>query len=137
MGSGVDTTFDEILVSFEKIAQKHAQQVVDSIRRWPKAQMGLTSPRAPFAKVTRGFDSSALLAERTTLASIYIMCRALISATRSMTKDSLSEVSGHSLEEFTFDQFRKPDIKMLTHSVNYRAIAELYAVLLGNLANIR
>lgn len=138
MGPGVDATLDEILHSFEKIAQKHAQQVIDSIRRWPKAQMrGFTSPRAPFAKASRGFDSSVLLAERKTLASVYIMCRALIAATQSMSKDSLLDAVGNSLEEFAFEQFRKPDIKMLTHSVNHRAIAELHAMLLGNLANIR
>ncbi|KAH8083338.1 cell morphogenesis N-terminal-domain-containing protein [Cristinia sonorae] len=140
MGPGIVAALDEVLRSFEKIAQKHAQQVVDSIRRWPKAQIemrGLTSPRTAFAKASRGFDSSATLAERKALASVYLMCRALIAATQSMTKDSLSDVAGNSLEEFTFEQFRKPDIKMLTHSVNHRAIAELYAVLLGNLANIR
>ena len=138
MGPGVDAGFDEILLSFEKIAQKHAQQVVASIRRWPKAQLnGFGSPRMPFAKASRGFDSSALQMERKTLATVYVMCRALIAATQSMSKDSLSDISGNSLEEFAFEQFRKPDIKMLTLSANHRAIAELYAVLLGNLANVR
>ncbi|THH32564.1 hypothetical protein EUX98_g1631 [Antrodiella citrinella] len=138
MGPGVDANFDGILRSFEKIAQKHAQKVVESIRRWPKAQIhGNTSSRTPFAKPSRNFDSSSLLTERKTLASVYIMCRALIAATQSMTKDSLSDAVGNSLEEFTFEQFRRPDIKMLTHSVNHRAIADLYAALLGNLANVR
>ncbi|TCD68750.1 Cell morphoproteinsis protein PAG1 [Steccherinum ochraceum] len=138
LGPGADPTFDEILLSFEKIAQKHAQQVIDSIRRWPKVQIkGLTSARGPFTKASRGFDSSSILTERKTLASVYIMCRALIAATQSMSKDSLPDIVGNSLEEFTFEQFRKPDIKMLTQSVNHRAIAELYAVLLGNLAIIR
>ena len=138
MGPGVDAGFDEILLSFEKIAQKHAQQVVASIRRWPKAQLnGFGSPRMPFAKASRGFDSSALQMERKTLATVYVMCRALIAVTSSISKDGLPEAVGRNLEELMFDQLKRYDLKLSMQSANYRSIAELNAMLLGQLSDVR
>ncbi|KAG2352186.1 hypothetical protein BDR07DRAFT_1439054, partial [Suillus spraguei] len=39
------------------------------------------------------------------------------------------------LEETTFKQFKRPDLKLLAWSANHRLNAELYAMLLGHLAN--
>lgn len=49
----------------------------------------------------------------------------------------LGESLGYSLEETTFEQFRRPDLKLLAQSANHRMNAELYATLLGYLANTR
>jgi hypothetical protein len=65
------------------------------------------------------------------------MCRALIVVMQSLSKDSLGEGIGFNLEESTFEQFRKPDLKLLSQSANHRTNAELYATLLGYLANSR
>lgn len=56
---------------------------------------------------------------------------------QSLSKDSLGEGIGFNLEESTFEQFRKPDLKLLSQSANHRTNAELYATLLGYLANSR
>ena len=139
MGAGVDDKFDGLLQSLGKIAQKHAKSVVESILRWRRSQLeGTELQRSQYSvKAVRALDSTAIVAERKMLTSTYIMCRALVIATKDISKESLGESVGNSLEEMTFEQFRRPDHKMLTQSVNHRAIADLYAVLLGNLTEIR
>lgn len=144
MGPGVDSKFDDLLTALGNIAQKHAKPVIDSILRWRKSQtdpvdgevirhqISMSTPRG-----VRSHDLIHMLNERKSLASIYIMCRALIAATESLSKDGLGELSGHILEELTFEQIRRPDVKMLLQSANHRSNADLYAILLGNLANVR
>lgn len=139
MGPSVDPKFDELLQSLGKVAQKHPKPVVDSLLRWRKSQKdgSLTEVQPTYssnAKLTRTHDAAALLTDRRLLASTYITCRALAAVTKSLSKDSLSDVLGNQLEELTFAQFRNPDVKT---SPNHRANTELYAEILGNLANIR
>ncbi|TFK41667.1 cell morphogenesis N-terminal-domain-containing protein [Crucibulum laeve] len=146
MGPGVDTKFDEVLQSLGKIAQKHAKPVIDSIMRWRRTQndnvgsdiIRLHTTQSPGPnRGLRAHDVPGLLNERKSLASIYIMCRALIAVLQSVSKDTLGDMMGYSLEETTFEQFRRPDLKLLTQSANHRTNAELYATLLGHIANVR
>jgi hypothetical protein len=145
MGPGVDPKFDELLTSLGRIAEKHAKPVLDSIRHWRRSQnevssdiirghieQGSTSNRG-----IRFLDAPLILNERHSLAAIYIMCRALIAVVQSLSKDALGEATGYSLEETMFDQFKKPDLKLLAQSANHRHNAELFAKLLGLLANFR
>lgn len=146
MASGVDVKFDETLNSLGIIAQKSAKPVLDSIMRWRRTQndnVGSDIIRPHLAQSTgpnrtfRAQDVPGLLNERKSLASIYIMCRALVAVLQSLSKDALGDAMGHSLEDTTFEQFRQPNLKLLTTSANHRTNAELYATLLGHLANIR
>ncbi|KAF5351214.1 hypothetical protein D9756_008427 [Leucocoprinus leucothites] len=145
MGPGVDTKFDEILRSLGQIAQKHAKQVIDSIMRWRRSQNESVSAditrthstESPSSSRNRPYDAPSILNERKSMASIYIMCRALIGVLSSISKDALGETLGYNLEETTFEQFRRPDMRLLIQSVNHRTNAELYATLLGHIANIR
>jgi hypothetical protein len=150
MGPEVDTTLDETLQSLGKIAQKHAKSVVDSIMRWRRSQYEpvsaemlraytSSSPSHSYRRPAVTVDIPALLNERKSLASIYIMCRALIAVLKSIegVKDALGEALGYSLEDTTFAQFRKPNLNLLVTSVNHRINAELYAALLGHIANVR
>ncbi|KAF8212053.1 cell morphogenesis N-terminal-domain-containing protein [Mycena galopus ATCC 62051] len=145
MGSGVDPKFDDILDSLGKIAQKHTKPVVDSIMRWRRSQtenvgsevITAHMAQSPNPSRIRINDVPALLNERKSLASIYVMCRALIAVLQSIGKDALGETLGYSLEETTFEQFRKPDLKLLTQSANHRTNAELYATLLGHISKVR
>ena len=82
-------------------------------------------------------DVSQTLNERKWLASVYIMCRALMAITSSISKDGLPEAVGRNLEELTFEQFKRYDLKLSMQSANYRCIAELHATLLGQLSDIR
>lgn len=148
MGPGVDPKFDELLQSLGKIAQKHTKPVVDSVMRWRKSQNDTVStemarfhmdqsPVSNRGGINRAPDVTLVLNERKSLASIYIMCRVLISVLQSIGKDALGEAMGYSLEETTFEQFRKPDLKLLMQSANHRINAELYATLLGHIAKVR
>lgn len=144
MGPGVDPTFDALLQSLGKIAQKHAKYVVEAVMRWRKGQTEQGDsdfhslyPDSAKTRTTRSHDTEALITERRSLASIYIMCRALAVITQSLAKDSLSDSAGNELEATIFERLREPDVKLLTSSANHRLNAELYAVLLGNLADIR
>lgn len=114
--------------------------------RWRRIQYEPVAPdiidshasQSPLAtRSTRPLDISGILTERKSLVAIYITCRALIAVTQSITKDGLGEALGHMLEETTFDQFRKPDLRLLSNSSNHRVNADLYATLLGNIANVR
>jgi hypothetical protein len=142
MGPDVDPKFDETLLSLGKIAQKHAKAVVDSIMRWRRTQNDPVGSefirlQQSQSRTVRAHEIPPLLNERKSLASIYIMCRALIALLKSISSDALGDSLGYSLEETTFEQFRKPDLKLLSQSANHRSNAELYASLLGHLANIR
>ncbi|KAG5637178.1 hypothetical protein H0H81_005477 [Sphagnurus paluster] len=145
IGPGVDPKFDEILQSLGKIAQRHAKPVLDSIMRWRRSQhenvgsdiIRHHAAQSPTSLRSRQNDIPALLYERKSLVAIYIMCRALIAVMQSISKDALGEAMGYTLEETTFEQFRKPDLKLLTQSANHRTNADLYATLLGHIANVR
>lgn len=71
------------------------------------------------------------------LVAIYIACRALIAVFSSISKDQLGPGLGNSLEEITFEQFRRPDLKVVSQSLNHLANAEIAAELLGHLSNVR
>lgn len=146
MGLGVDTKFDEILQSLGQIAVKTTKPVIDSIMRWRKSQtenvstdiINLhSSSSSSYFRSMRPQEIIILLNERKSLASIYIMCRALITVVQSVPRDSLGEALGYNLEETTFEQFKRPDMKLLTQSINHQINAELFAELLGKLSNIR
>ncbi|KAI6121957.1 cell morphogenesis N-terminal-domain-containing protein [Pisolithus sp. B1] len=116
----LDPQFDDLLRSLAKIAQRHAKNVVDAIMRWRRG--------------IGGFSAQSRTAEHRSLASIYIMCRALISVLSSLPPQALGDALGYSLEETIFEQFNNP---APTTNTNHRSCTELYAVVLGCLARIR
>jgi hypothetical protein len=161
MAPGSDTMFDELLSALGQIARRHAKPVIDSIMRWRKANAdGVPTElvrlhTAPgVAGAPRGHQHnrsvaqfnavSDTLAQRKSLASIYIMCRALIVVVQAIAQGTghrgevgLPENTGYMLEEITFEPFRRPDVKLLAQSANYRTNTGLFAKLLGDLANMR
>lgn len=142
IGPGVDPKFDETLHSLGIIAQKHAKKVIDSVMRWRRSQIEnvgsgfinahLAQTSGPMRKEIPG-----LLNERKSLAAIYIMCRALVAVLQQLSRDALGDALGYSLEETTFEQFRRRDRKAFAVSANHAINSELYATLLGHLANVR
>ncbi|KAH7922710.1 hypothetical protein BV22DRAFT_1197227 [Leucogyrophana mollusca] len=146
MGPTLDEKFDDLLRSLGKIAQKHAKPVIDSIMRWRRSHNESISSdilkyhashSPPWNRGARVQEPSGILNERKSLASIYITCRALIAVLQMISKDALGDATGYSLEETTFEQFKKPDLKLLSQSANHRINAELYATMLGHLGNVR
>lgn len=57
-----------------------------------------------------------LLNERKSLAAIYITCRALIAVLQTIHKNTLDELMGNRLEESTFEQFRRPNLWVTSHT---------------------
>ncbi|KZT28126.1 hypothetical protein NEOLEDRAFT_1176276 [Neolentinus lepideus HHB14362 ss-1] len=146
MGPGVDPKFDDLLNSLGKVARKNAKPVIDSVMRWRRSQHGEISSdvlrvhlsQSPSAgRGVKPQDSRYIVAERKSLASVYIMCRALIAVMQSISKDALGDAVGYELEDVTFEQFKTPYLKLLNQSGNHRTNAELYATLLGLIANVR
>lgn len=142
MGPGVDAKFDAVLQSLGKFAQKHAKPVIDSVMRWRKTHIDSNAYETPRLQSGRpgtatGRIHDAYVTDRRSLASVYIMCRALIAAIQTLPKDALPDMVGNRLEELAFNQFKQPDVKALSQSANYRANSELFATLLGSLANVR
>lgn len=144
----MDPKFDDVLQSLGRIAMKNAKPVVDSIMRWRKTQnenangtgdiiRQHSSDSYSTGRGVRPQEIINVLNERRSLASIFIMCRALIVVMQSLSKDALGETIGHSLEETTFEQFKRPDLRLLSQSANHRTNAELYATLLGQISNLR
>ncbi|CAE6437987.1 unnamed protein product [Rhizoctonia solani] len=85
-------------------------------------------------------EVTKVLAERMELMTVYVLSRALLvvlAIVSELGKDVLGEGMGASLEENSFEPVRNPDLKRLALSGNHRANAELYASLLGQIANIR
>ncbi|KAG1739736.1 cell morphogenesis N-terminal-domain-containing protein [Suillus lakei] len=64
------------------------------------------------------------------------MCRTLIVVLSVLSKDALGDALGFTLEETMFEQFKRPDLKLLAQSANHWLNAELYTTLLGHLENI-
>ncbi|TFK49459.1 hypothetical protein OE88DRAFT_1737075 [Heliocybe sulcata] len=147
MGPGIDPKFDDLLNSLGKLAHKNAKPVIDSIMRWRRSQNAgevssdvMRSHLSQSPSAGRGVkpqDSRYIIAERKSLASVYIMCRALIAVMQSVSKDALGDAIGYELEDVTFEQFKTPYLKLLSQSGNHRTNAELYATLLGLIANVR
>lgn len=142
MAAGVNPKFDETLHSLGIIAQKHAKKVIDSVMRWRRSQsenVGSNIINLHLAQISGPSrkDVPGLLNERKSLAAIHIMCRALIAVLQQLSRDALGDALGYSLEENTFEQFRKRDRKAFAISANHAINSELYATLLGHLANVR
>jgi hypothetical protein len=168
IGPGLDPAFDDLLNALGQIARRHAKPVVDSVMRWRKAAAeGIsadvlrlhTAPtrsvagppvRAPYHQSQPSLsraataDVNAALSHRKSLASIYIMCRALLAVVHAVSiggsskgGEGLGDQTGLMLEEITFEPFRRPDVKLLAQSANYRTNTELFAKLLGALADLR
>ncbi|KAG6334469.1 hypothetical protein ID866_4617 [Astraeus odoratus] len=127
LGPSLDPQLDDILRSLGKIAQRHAKNVVDAIMRWRRG-IGEVS------KANGAGSTQSRMAERKSLAAVYIMCRALVSVLSSVPAQALSDSFGHSLEETIFEQFKSPTTAT---NANYRLCADLYAAVLGCLARIR
>ncbi|KAG8827735.1 Cell morphogenesis protein PAG1 [Serendipita sp. 401] len=147
LGPDVDKSFDGLLHSLGRIAQRHTNYVIDCIIRWRRMQndrvpldsVGSYQPvTAPGRSIT-GTEAARILGERKALASIYITCRALIVVLESIhtLKNPLDETMGGLLEETVFEQFHRPDLKLLAQSANAQAVSDLYAVLLGHLSHFR
>lgn len=107
----------------------------------------LTRPsyiRSPSSFVNHNVQSTAaisrdaaILSERRSLVSIYILCRALIEIVKQISGNSLGSDVAEKLEEIVFNQLKNADPESLQASPLRNANWNLFAELLGSLSTIR
>lgn len=108
LGEGVDTEFDLILESLGHVARRKPKPVIDSIMYWRK---------------TKRDQPSA------SLASLYVLCRALMEVIRQTPHDILGVKLSEKLEEIVFKQLISAEPEVVASSgirgANWRYLARL------------
>ncbi|OLL23052.1 Cell morphogenesis protein PAG1 [Neolecta irregularis DAH-3] len=150
LGLGVDPTFDKILVSLGYIARHKPKPVIDSIMFWRKSKSEtsvVTEPRRPEmhhprtksygSNLSNSSREATILAERRSLVSIYILCRALIEVVKQTPSGALGEELGDKLEEIVFNQLKNADPETIGQSPIRLANWELFAEMLGCMSESR
>ncbi|KAI9495734.1 cell morphogenesis N-terminal-domain-containing protein [Zychaea mexicana] len=142
LASGADPTFDKLIKSLSSLAASQQKQVIDAVMRWRRAKIEPLDPAllrrvSESAPLSRTKDVSSILKERQSLASVYILCRALIEIVKSFTPETLPEDLGENLEEIVFNQLKKADPEAIRRSKNRTASMDLFAELIGELSNVR
>ncbi|KAG8901572.1 Cell morphogenesis protein PAG1 [Tulasnella sp. 408] len=140
------TEFQSLVDSLAQLARKHAQVIIESILRWRNSHRDQNIDAALVEKqkfrsqdkYTRSADVVRELVRRKDLATVYVMCRALVVIMRSVGKDGLDLRFGDQTEQVFFEEFvSDPNMQLLSHSANNRANAELFAKILGEMATSR
>ncbi|KAG9015079.1 Cell morphogenesis protein PAG1 [Tulasnella sp. 427] len=135
-----------LVESLAQLARKHAQVIIESVLRWRNAHRDQSIEQTLVEKqkfrsqekYTRSADVVRELVRRKDLATVYVMCRALVVIMRSVGKDGLDMRFGDQTEQVFFEEFvSDPNMQLLSHSPNNRANAELFAKILGEMATTR
>ncbi|KAK3819569.1 MAG: cell morphogenesis N-terminal-domain-containing protein, partial [Benniella sp.] len=82
-------------------------------------------------------DPKAVVKERKSIVSLFIMSRALIEIVRQVQKDSLPDELGSRLEETVFNQLESVDPEFIQRSSNRTANMNVLVELMGSLSNVR
>ncbi|KAI9261393.1 cell morphogenesis N-terminal-domain-containing protein [Phascolomyces articulosus] len=142
LAAGADQPFDKLIKSLSSLATSQQKQVIDAVMRWRRAKIepldqDLVRRVSESAPLSRTKDVTSILKERQSLASVYILCRALIEIVKSFTPETLPEDLGENLEEIVFNQLKKADPEAIRRSKNRTASMDLFAELIGELSNVR
>ncbi|KAI9321389.1 hypothetical protein BX666DRAFT_972164 [Dichotomocladium elegans] len=111
---GMDPTFDKLICSLSSLAICQQKQVIDAVMRWRRTTIEPLDPAllrriTESAPLSRARDVPSILKERQSLASVYILCRALIEIVKNFTPETLPEDLGENLEEIVFNQLKRAD----------------------------
>ncbi|KAI7898549.1 cell morphogenesis N-terminal-domain-containing protein [Cokeromyces recurvatus] len=142
LGQGQDKNFDKLIYSLASLATTQQSAVIDSVMRWRKTKVEPLDPLvikrvSDTAPLSRNREIQSILKERQSLASVFILCRALIEIIKRVAPGSLPDDLGENLEEIVFNQLKKADPEAIKRSKNRTASMELFAELIGELSNIR
>ncbi|KAG1211887.1 hypothetical protein G6F69_004186 [Rhizopus microsporus] len=142
LGQGADESFDKVIYSLSSLAATQQSAVIDAVMRWRKAKVEPLDPSvikrvSESAPLSRTRQIQSVLKERQSLASVFILCRALIEIIRKLTPGSLPDDLGENLEEIVFNQLKKADPEAIKRSKNRTASMDLFAELIGELSNVR
>lgn len=142
LGRGSDEEFDKLIQSLSTLAATQQSAVIDAVMRWRKVKVEPLDPSiikrvSDSAPLSRTREIQSVLKERQSLASVFILCRALIEIIKRLTPGSLPDDLGENLEEIVFNQLKKADPDAIKRSKNRTASMDLFAELIGELSNIR
>ncbi|KAJ2431744.1 Cell morphogenesis protein PAG1, partial [Coemansia sp. RSA 2531] len=148
---GADVIFDRTLEKLGMLARRRPRVIIELLLVWRKTTIDATDEYplegtggAGFADGSRQQPPQAALSrahhivkERKSLASVYILCRALSAVVEQLEASHLEGDLGDRLEELVFGQVKQVNPANLRRSQNRRQIQELYARLIGQISDIR
>ncbi|KAJ2733635.1 Cell morphogenesis protein PAG1 [Coemansia sp. BCRC 34962] len=145
---GADVIFDRTLEKLGMLARRRPRVIIELLLVWRKTTIdaadeyplegvGLANgsrQQPPQAALSRAHH---IVKERKSLASVYILCRALSAVVEQLEASHLEGDLGDRLEELVFGQVKQVNPANLRRSHNRRQIQELYARLIGQISDIR
>ncbi|KAJ1663406.1 Cell morphogenesis protein PAG1, partial [Coemansia sp. RSA 25] len=152
---GADVIFDRTLEKLGMLARRRPRVIIELLLVWRKTTIDATDeyplegtggpnmadgsrpqqhlPPAPAALSRAHY----IVKERKSLASVYILCRALSAVVEQLEASHLEGDLGDRLEELVFGQVKQVNPANLRRSQNRRQIQDLYARLIGQISDIR
>ncbi|KAJ2903835.1 Cell morphogenesis protein PAG1, partial [Coemansia aciculifera] len=150
---GADVIFDRTLEKLGMLARRRPRVIIELLLVWRKTTIDATDEyplegtgNASMADGTRLQQppppaalsrAHYIIKERKSLASVYILCRALSAVVEQLEASHLDGDLGDRLEELVFGQVKQVNPANLRRSQNRRQIQDLYARLIGQISDIR
>ncbi|KAJ2007812.1 Cell morphogenesis protein PAG1, partial [Coemansia thaxteri] len=151
---GADSVFDRTLEKLGMLARRRPRVLIELLLVWRKTTIDATDEyplegadsisQADGARQQLSLPSAPALSrahyivkERRSLASVYILCRALSAVVEQLEASHLEGDLGDRLEELVFGQVKQVNPANLRRSQNRRQIQDLYARLIGRISDIR
>ncbi|KAF8463503.1 cell morphogenesis N-terminal-domain-containing protein [Kalaharituber pfeilii] len=157
IGAGVDPAFDKLIGSLGSIAKSKPKPVIDSVMFWRKSKSDAANsaregrsqyppmPRrntepapstAENANVKWTPRELAIINDRRSTVSIYILCRVLIEIIGQSSIEAVTKDMAWKLEDIIFNQLRSADPETLARSPLRVANWRLFGMLLGVMSNL-
>ncbi|KAF9434088.1 Cell morphogenesis protein PAG1 [Entomortierella beljakovae] len=140
---GVDPKFDKLLESLGSVARHRPKPVIDCVMLWRKGKIessedsSMKSSSGEWSVNFKFRDPKAVIKERKSIVSLFIMSRSLIEIVKQVQKDSLPDELGSRLEETIFSQLENVDPEFIQRSSNRTANMNVLVELMGSLSNVR
>ncbi|KAJ2878632.1 Cell morphogenesis protein PAG1, partial [Coemansia asiatica] len=136
LDQGADPLFDRVLEKMGLLARRRPRVIIELLLVWRKTTVDAADEYAAEAPMAV-LRAQHIVRERRSLASVYILCRALGAVVGQLEAGHLEGDLGDRLEELVFGQVKQVNPGSLRRSQNRREIQELYARLIGRISEIR
>ncbi|PVU91311.1 hypothetical protein BB561_004478 [Smittium simulii] len=130
---GVNSELDSILDTLGTLSKIHTQLIVELLLIWRKG----TVDKAPATTSIVQERANHLIRERKSLATAFLLCRALLQVTSNIDLLTLNDDFGDRIEDLVFTQIQSANPTNLQHSKNRKAIQDLYAQIAGEISRVR
>ncbi|KAG0093877.1 Cell morphogenesis protein PAG1 [Podila epicladia] len=140
---GADPKFDKLLASLGSVARHRPKPVIDCVMLWRKGKIEssddatIKSASGEWSVNFKFRDPKAVIKERKSVVSLFIMSRSLIEIVSQVQKDTLPDELGFRLEETVFSQLENVDPEFIQRSANRTANMNALVELMGSLSNVR